>query len=404
MKILSRFWGIGIIVLGLFILSPASLHAATPPEVQDTVDTKVTASLPFSVVFPNAWPKHYTTSSGRIGNRVWYDADHDGLQDEGEVGIPGVQVDLYANGRCEGRPDVIAVTDDRGEYLFDEVPPGTYSLKFHPLPGLTLTLPHQGQDDAKDSDALSPSGCTGSIVITAGMSDMSWDAGMVGAGRVGGRVWVDWDGDGVKDPDETRGVADVPIRVTGRNSIGVTVDVTVTTSVTGTYAVGFLAPGTYTLAAPETVEAWARTSPSPLRVTLKPAHMSRLDVDFGYVEHTVVQLVDFQVTSTVQQVTLLWSIYVSQNPTPRFRVWRREGRGPWALISATWVERQSVRGHIAYYEYADREVVPGSHYEYRVESDIGAFFGPWPVTVPQVDDGGSPLMRVCCFMPWVQGR
>ncbi len=345
----------------------------------------------------------YTTQAAQLGNFVWYDVNHDGIQNPNEIGIPGVQVELYANTECRDRPDVVGVTDEHGYYTFNDVPPGTYSLKFQPLPGLMLTTPDQGMDDTRDSDADPRQGCTGRIVLTAGQVDMSWDAGMVGAGRVEGLVWVDWSGDGVHDPDETHGLPGIPIRVSGRNFLDVQVDITATTSLEGLYTVEFLAPGTYTVDAPESVDEWARTSGSPVEVTLRPAHMERTDVNFGYIEHTAVQLVDFQVVSTVQNVSLLWSIYISQNGAPRFRVWRRRVDEPWDIISQGWVTHESIRGHMAYYQFEDFDVVPGAHYEYRVESDMGDFFGPWPVAVPQADNGGSPLMEPCCFMPWIQG-
>ena len=49
-----------------------------------------------------------------IGNRVWNDADSDGLQDPNEAPISGVTVELYKNGVKVGQ----ATTDATGEYYF----------------------------------------------------------------------------------------------------------------------------------------------------------------------------------------------------------------------------------------------------------------------------------------------
>ncbi|GAB4027176.1 SdrD B-like domain-containing protein [Spirosoma gilvum] len=66
----------------------------------------------------------------QIGNRVWLDDDHDGEQDPGEIGLPGVNVSLLQNGA------VIATTttNDDGEYYF------TYTPTSSTVPGSTTAL------------------------------------------------------------------------------------------------------------------------------------------------------------------------------------------------------------------------------------------------------------------------
>ncbi|MGB2733087.1 MAG: SdrD B-like domain-containing protein, partial [Saprospiraceae bacterium] len=50
-----------------------------------------------------------------IGNRVWLDLDHDGIQDPGEAAIPNVTVEIYDMGMLIGTD----VTDASGNYYFD---------------------------------------------------------------------------------------------------------------------------------------------------------------------------------------------------------------------------------------------------------------------------------------------
>ncbi len=70
-----------------------------------------------------------------IGDRVWADADGDGIQDPGELGIGGVTVQLRgagADGIFGNGDDTIAgttVTDPDGTYLFTGVAPGTYIVQ-----------------------------------------------------------------------------------------------------------------------------------------------------------------------------------------------------------------------------------------------------------------------------------
>ena len=67
---------------------------------------------------------------GNIGDFVWFDIDMDGVQDLSEVGIGGVSVILYD---ASGRPIRTVITDQFGYYLFEDLPPGDYSISIDPL-------------------------------------------------------------------------------------------------------------------------------------------------------------------------------------------------------------------------------------------------------------------------------
>ena len=59
-----------------------------------------------------------------IGNRLWIDADSDGIQDPGEAPVAGVEVKLYEDADNNGVPDGAAVatatTDSAGNYIFSD--------------------------------------------------------------------------------------------------------------------------------------------------------------------------------------------------------------------------------------------------------------------------------------------
>jgi hypothetical protein len=98
-----------------------------------------------------------------IGDTIWLDSDHDGVQDEGEPGIPGVVLDLYdSNGENIGE----TTTDESGHYQFDDtnttgLPPDTdYEIRLDdpanfeddgPLADHEPTEVGQGEDGT-DSD------------------------------------------------------------------------------------------------------------------------------------------------------------------------------------------------------------------------------------------------------------
>ena len=112
-----------------------------------------------------------------IGDFVWIDQNGDGIQDEGEPGLPEVVVDLIQNGGSD--PTLTAVTNPEGFYFFDNPPTANYFLKFtHPTIDLEFTLKNQGPDETTDSDT-NPSGVTSIFSYTAGTNNMSLDAGVL---------------------------------------------------------------------------------------------------------------------------------------------------------------------------------------------------------------------------------
>lgn len=88
----------------------------------------------------------------RVGDFVWIDIDRDGIQDAGEVGVPGITVII--TGTAESTPYAdTTVTNGNGLYYFD-VPPGHYKITFLiPTSIYTISPANQGSNDAIDSDA-----------------------------------------------------------------------------------------------------------------------------------------------------------------------------------------------------------------------------------------------------------
>jgi len=113
-----------------------------------------------------------------LGDRVWVDANANGVQDAGEPGLIGVTVTLRD---AAGATLSSAVTASDGSYLFDNLAAGTYSLRFT-LPSTLwrFTTCGQGTDGAADSDADQTTGLTTAITLSDGQRDLTWDAGVCG--------------------------------------------------------------------------------------------------------------------------------------------------------------------------------------------------------------------------------
>jgi hypothetical protein len=106
-----------------------------------------------------------------ISNFVWEDLNGDGDQDGGEPGFAGITVAISGNtgaGVPIARPN--QVTPGSGLYLFDDLPPGTYTITFSGLPALHFwTDPDQaGGDDDLDSDPDKITGAAPPQLIESG--------------------------------------------------------------------------------------------------------------------------------------------------------------------------------------------------------------------------------------------
>ena len=142
----------------------------------------------FLAVFHGEWPAPevpvrggcdvragpFTGNRPIIGNRVWFDANRDGLQNPGEKGIAGLCVNLYDEG---GRGLAQTTTDSNGFYGFSAAP-GTYWVEFVRPEHLAFVEPHKG-DPLLDSD---PETALGRVKVTTTGEDLSIDAGLIPSG------------------------------------------------------------------------------------------------------------------------------------------------------------------------------------------------------------------------------
>lgn len=206
---------------------------------------------------------------GSLGDKVWIDANANGLQDSGEPGVQGVTVSLLngsgtpVNNPVTGQPYVV-MTDINGYYKFVDLPAGTYQVKFSNLPsGYVFTQPDasgsgnagSATDGANDSDP-SASGLTSTITLAAGQNITTVDAGLVkgipaGTATLGDRVWYDTDGDGIQDVNEF-GVPGVKVELLDAsgnvvNVPGTSTPYVVYTNGIGEYVFTGLPAGSYTV-------------------------------------------------------------------------------------------------------------------------------------------------------------
>ena len=150
----------------------------------------------------------------KLGDRVFYDTNKNGIQDQGETGVGEVEVKLYS----VSNNALIASTQTSalGIYLFDKVPAGEYYIIFTKPVGYTITKVGQGSKEA-DSNA-NASGRTANFTLVAGTQDSSIDMGIYqDVVSFGDRVFLDTNHNGLQDIGE-KGVRDINVTIYSVNS------------------------------------------------------------------------------------------------------------------------------------------------------------------------------------------
>ncbi len=176
-------------------------------------------------------------SPASVGDYVWEDRNHDGIQQIGELGIPGVLVTLCSNAVVIASTN----TDANGGYLFTQLKPGSsYSLKFTAPAGFYFTLADQGNDNT-DSDA-NALGATAPFSLAAAQVDRSRDAGLFRPASLGDFVWNDINHNGLQDLGEP-GLSNIVVKLIDCASN--TVIASGATDLNGIYSFNNLLPGSY---------------------------------------------------------------------------------------------------------------------------------------------------------------
>ncbi len=111
-----------------------------------------------------------------LGDRVWFDANGNGVQDEGESGVAQVTVHLKDS---TGAIISTTQTDENGYYIFDELDAGTYSVQFEEPEGLAFTRQDAGSNEFADSDADTTTGMTDTIDLGPDEFRQTLDAGLI---------------------------------------------------------------------------------------------------------------------------------------------------------------------------------------------------------------------------------
>lgn len=201
-----------------------------------------------------------------IGNLVWHDANNNGTRDPKEAGLGNVVLRLLDQTGTQVIATTVSAAD--GRYAFTDVLAGTYIVEIAgtqfeasgTLVGFASSTGKTGPDgpgqfeganvldpdrslvDGDDNGTWS-NGTVRSMALTVGAQDSmesNVDFGLFRATQLTGRVFVDRNGNGTIDAEDTAGLAKVRIRAVGPAGV-----FTTTTNASGYYEFGSLPAGTY---------------------------------------------------------------------------------------------------------------------------------------------------------------
>jgi serine-aspartate repeat-containing protein C/D/E len=197
------------------------------------------------------WTPGEAPAPASLGGTYFMDNNDNSVEDAGDMVISGAQVQLLLNGA------VIAsqTTDANGDYLFENLAPGDYSVRFIEQDGKTFVDGNVGGDDTIDSDVVSVGGAsngnTAVITVNAGDDIRDVDAGVevvdTGDAIIAGRYFCDENDDDIDNGEPGISGATVSLLNADGSAVldGNGNPVTTTTDGDGNYEFTGLAAGDY---------------------------------------------------------------------------------------------------------------------------------------------------------------
>ena len=150
-----------------------------------------------------------------LGDRLWVDANGDGIQDDDEEGLDGITVELYnIQDELVASTTTATIGGQSGSYLFEDIYPTDYYVRFDLPQGYVTTQPDKGGVDSMDSDVNNSNGegSTSIFLLSPGEVDLDVDGGIFLSASIGDKVWHDRNLDGFQDSNEP-GVENVEVEL-----------------------------------------------------------------------------------------------------------------------------------------------------------------------------------------------
>jgi uncharacterized repeat protein (TIGR01451 family) len=203
--------------------------------------------------------------SSSIAGTVFLDQGNDGLINGTDSGIAGVSVELLDAG---GAVLATTLTAADGSYRFDNLQPGTYSVREPSQPastsnGITTAgaVPNGGTAGTATTTAVLPSRI-GNIVLPPNTVAGGNNFAEISNGRtLSGSIFLDFNNNGLIDGND-HGIGGQQVVLSGTDVNGNAVSRTATTAADGSYSFTGLPEGTYAVAQPSQPSGTTNGTPS----------------------------------------------------------------------------------------------------------------------------------------------
>ena len=199
-------------------------------------------SEPFALTMGQTGVKMYIGAilSGSISGVVYYDDDADAKLGASESYCRGASVELL---NSAGEVVASARTAEDGSYAFEGVAPGRYRVRFTAKEtdsGFSATERTMAKGGVQQSDG--PIATTRVLTVSGGDALDEVNAGVVRMGTLTGTVWVDQNGDGIRQEGETA-LSGVDVQL--MNGAGRVIAASTVTDENGSFTFEKMAPGDY---------------------------------------------------------------------------------------------------------------------------------------------------------------
>lgn len=175
-----------------------------------------------------------------VSGSVWDDKNADGLFRKTETALENIRVELLD---AQGGTIAETMTGADGAYAFENLRPGEMRVRFTLAAGCVFTDHNENGSLVPTTDANV--GTTELFALRAGETRADVNAGSLTAGRVGDRVWLDENGNGLQDSGEPgmEGVTVVLLHISA--DYAETEAARTATDANGRYRFDAVRPGTY---------------------------------------------------------------------------------------------------------------------------------------------------------------
>lgn len=315
-----------------------------------------------------------------LWGQVFYDYDLDGDQGLGESGVIGAELCLYEDVNADTLLDPedpllhCLLSDTQGGFAFADLLRRHYLVRETPRSGVghstISTLPAFVDPWQAAGQALAP-------------------IGNVQLGGLGGVLFVDVNGNQMREPDEAAGISGATLRLQHLASGAL---FTTTSDATGRYLFADLMPGAYALTLHTYPAGYNPTNAADRSVQVVWGS-SDLTQDFSFASPTSITLAHFAVEVVVGGQRVTWQTSAEEGQDGFIILRSASETGAFVPVSGFIPAANTPAG--ASYEWLDLSAGKGVYW-YQLESlPDGARFGP-------VSAAGSEVGAIRLFIPFVR--